>query len=129
MSFRCSFGCLFPRRSLWLLFLRRHYGVALGLLLLSRHRLHGVASHHFALALAIRRVMAYVASRRIMLYLLLRYRCVMAHAASRRIMLLCLPRRLRDGLHGVPSHDFAATIVVIAVDNGDMATSILFICL
>ena len=53
----------------------------------------------------------------------------MAHVASRRIMLLCLPRRLRDALHGVPSHYFAATIVVIAMDNGDMTTSILFICL
>ena len=53
----------------------------------------------------------------------------MAYVASRRIMLLCLPRRLRHALHGVPSHDFAATIVVIAMDNGDMTTSILFICL
>ena len=91
--------------------------------------MEGSAADVASRALVIRRVMAYVASRRIMLYLLLRYRCVMVHVASRRIMLLCLPRRLRDGLHGVPSHDFAATIVVIAMDNGDMTRSILFISL
>ena len=54
----------------------------------------------------------------IMLLLLLCLACrVMDFMASRRIMLLCLPRRLRDALHGVPSHDFAATIVVIAMDS------------
>ena len=52
---------------------------------LLRHGLHGVASHHFALALALRRVMAYLASRRIMLCLVGR---VMPYMSSRRTTLL-----------------------------------------
>ena len=48
------------------------------------------------LLLRYRRVMAYVASRRITLPLLLRYRRVMAYVASRRItlLLLCLVCRV-----------------------------------
>ena len=67
-------------------------------------------SHHFALAFA-------VPSRHGL-------RGVASHP-----FVLALPRRSRHALHGVASHHFAATIVVIAMDNGDMTTSIWFISL
>ena len=72
------------------------YHFALGLAVPSRHGLRGVASHHFALALL---------------------------------------RRSRHGLHRVASHYFAATIashhfaptiVVVAMDSGDMRSSNFF---
>ena len=74
----------------------------------SRHGLRGVTSHHVALALA-------VPSRHGL-------RGVASHHFA-----LVLPRRSRHALHGVASHHFAATIVAIAMDNGDMTTSIFFI--
>ena len=75
-----------------------------------QRRRRRVTSYHFALGLA-------VPSRHGL-------RGVASHHFS-----FVLLRRLRHALHGVASQHFAAMILAVPMDNGDMTTSILFICL